>query len=204
MSEISKARERIMLSKRHQDSEREERGSIPTERQPRKFTVSSLTHNIESKFSEMEHAPATLRQHTTRLHVPESPLGRRNSQQFESRAKENTPLMLKTINVKISNISKVELPSSVRHLESHLAEESHYFESPPKVAHARLLHRDKRELMVAPPQVRRHHSPYKPAECLLECADAYIAEQKASGRSYVDALFPPERTIIFNKKILSQ
>jgi hypothetical protein len=57
---------------------------------------------------------------------------------------------------------------------------------------------------VAPPQVRRHHSPYKPAECLLEYADAFINEQKASGRSFVDTLFPPERTIIFNKKILSQ
>jgi hypothetical protein len=72
------------------------------------------------------------------------------------------------------------------------------------VQHVRRLHRDQLELVVAPPQVRRHHSPFKPAECLLEYADAYIAEQKASGRSYVDVLFPPERTIIFNKKILSQ
>jgi hypothetical protein len=57
---------------------------------------------------------------------------------------------------------------------------------------------------VDPPQIRRHHSPYKPAEYLLEYADSFIADQKSSGRSYVDALFPPERNIIFNKKILSQ
>jgi hypothetical protein len=83
--------------------------------------VSSLTHNIESKFTEMEQAPATLRHKTPRMRVPESPMDGRSSQQFESRAKENTPLMLKTINVKISNISKLELPSSVRHLDSQVA-----------------------------------------------------------------------------------
>lgn len=57
---------------------------------------------------------------------------------------------------------------------------------------------------MVPTQVRRHHSPYKPRECLLEWAEEYIAEQKANGRSFVDSYFPPERTIIFNKKILSQ
>jgi hypothetical protein len=36
--------------------------------------------------------------------------------------------MLKTVNVKISDISKMELPSSVRHLDSQFApEESRYF-----------------------------------------------------------------------------
>lgn len=59
-------------------------------------------------------------------------------------------------------------------------------------------------MLVAPLQVRRHHSPYKPAECMIECAQAFIDEQKSSGHSFVDSYFPPERTIIFNKKILSQ
>ena len=36
--------------------------------------------------------------------------------------------MLKTINVKISDISKMELPSSIRHLDNQLVpEESRYF-----------------------------------------------------------------------------
>jgi hypothetical protein len=36
--------------------------------------------------------------------------------------------MLKTINIKISDISKMKLPSSVRHLDSQIApEESRYF-----------------------------------------------------------------------------
>jgi hypothetical protein len=114
MSEISKARERMMLNKRAQESEMEERHSLP----PRKFTINSLTHQIESKFTEMELTPNSNRGLTSaRQRVPESPMEAR-SQPFESRAKENTPMMLKTINVKISGISRMELPSSVRHLDS--------------------------------------------------------------------------------------
>ena len=56
----------------------------------------------------------------------------RSSLPFESHAKENTPLMLKTINVKINDISKVELPSNI-YQESFQQEESRFFESPPKV-----------------------------------------------------------------------
>jgi hypothetical protein len=39
---------------------------------------------------------------------------------------------------------------------------------------------------------------------MLERAESFIAEQRTNGRSYVDTYFPPERTIIFNKKILNQ
>lgn len=173
MSEISKARERIMLNKRAQDADIEERPPSLPERHPRKFTVSAFTHQIESKFSDMEITPGQLtRQNTARHRVPDSPM----EMEIESRAKENTtPLMLKTINIKISDISKLDLPSSVRHLESQQGEESRFVDSPPKVAHTRLLHRERLELLVAPPQHRRHHSPYKPAETLLEYADKYIA-----------------------------
>lgn len=79
-------------------------------------------------------------------------------------------MMLKTINVKINDISKVELPSNI-YQESFQPEESRFFESPSKVQHTRLIHKEKLELLVVPTQVRRHHSPYKPRECLLEWAE---------------------------------
>lgn len=78
MSEISKARERIMLTKRHQE-EQEDRPAPATERQPRKFTVSSLTHHFESKFSETDHAPATLKSRSRKWKIPETPMEGRGS-----------------------------------------------------------------------------------------------------------------------------
>jgi hypothetical protein len=117
MSEISKARERIMLNKRQQEAEMEERESLPSQRAPRKFTVSAFTHQFESKMTEMElPQPNYTRQNTSRSRFPETPSHGLTSNHFESLAKENTPLMLKTINIKISDISKMELPSSNRHL----------------------------------------------------------------------------------------
>ena len=52
MSEISKARERIMMNKRNAEAEQEERPAGQSQRGPRKFTVSSFTHQVESKMTE--------------------------------------------------------------------------------------------------------------------------------------------------------
>jgi hypothetical protein len=59
-------------------------------------------------------------------------------------------------------------------------------ESPPKVLYKKTLHRDKIDLILAPPQARRHQSPYKPRECLLEWIDDYVAEQCTGNQSYTD------------------
>lgn len=52
MSEISKARERIMMNKRNNEAEKEDRPAGQSQRGPRKFTVSSFTHQVESKMTE--------------------------------------------------------------------------------------------------------------------------------------------------------
>ena len=78
MSEISKARERIMLNKRYQEDQ-EDSPAPATERQPRKFTVSSLTHHFESKCSDVDHAPATLKSRSRNWKIPESPIEGRGS-----------------------------------------------------------------------------------------------------------------------------
>jgi len=64
-------------------------------------------------------------------------------------------------------------------------------ESPPKVIYKKTLHKDKLDVILAPPQTRRHQSPYKPRECMLEWIDNYVSEQRTGNQSYVDEFFPP-------------
>jgi hypothetical protein len=135
MSEISKARERI-LNRRAAGSEADEKewgnatGGINDtgeRRYPRKFTVSSLTHHLDHKPSVEMISPSQQfsRNNTASvgLFYPESPSAvSQSNRNYISTAKENTP-MLKTINIKIQEVSKLSTPASMRHLESDMGEE---------------------------------------------------------------------------------
>jgi hypothetical protein len=59
-------------------------------------------------------------------------------------------------------------------------------ESPPKVIYKKTLHKDKLDVIVATPQTRRHQSPFKPRECLLEWIDDYVAEQRSGTQCFID------------------
>ncbi len=60
--------------------------------------------------------------------------------------------MLKTINIKISEINHLGDSQTDPNLNEELELESHFQESPPRVQYRRPLHKGKLELYLAPPQ----------------------------------------------------
>lgn len=124
-----------MFNRRDTSLEAEERQCSTDRPYPRKFTVSSLIHKLEHRPSEPHIRPSPHLTHRDPL-PPHTPSHSQSS--YPTRSKENTtPLMLKTINIKISELDHF---GSSRHVPAGFELESQFQESPPRVHYRRPLH----------------------------------------------------------------